>query len=137
MIRRPPRSTRTDTLFPYTTLFLSVRVPSAISCMLERGSNHFDSDLATCRASRRWRALASDGWGQTAGGPVGWPAAVGSASSLSSCPSWQISVGSRDKNLVLSMANDLGLGAATSPLTWWLRRLLRPYPSRRLVGREG
>src|SRR3546814_14254762 len=25
MIRRPPRSTRTDTLFPYTTLFLSLR----------------------------------------------------------------------------------------------------------------
>src|SRR3546814_9752813 len=25
MIRRPPRSTRTDTLFPYTTLFLSAR----------------------------------------------------------------------------------------------------------------
>src|SRR3546814_16159707 len=29
MIRRPPRSTRTDTLFPYTTLFRSSRVPSA------------------------------------------------------------------------------------------------------------
>src|SRR3546814_8255327 len=31
MIRRPPRSTRTDTLFPYTTLFRSVKkveVPS-------------------------------------------------------------------------------------------------------------
>src|SRR3546814_4166285 len=27
MIRRPPRSTRTDTLFPYTTLFRSVPVP--------------------------------------------------------------------------------------------------------------
>src|SRR3546814_6146500 len=26
MIRRPPRSTRTDTLFPYTTLFLSFQV---------------------------------------------------------------------------------------------------------------
>src|SRR3546814_7577216 len=26
MIRRPPRSTRTDTLFPYPTLFLSVRI---------------------------------------------------------------------------------------------------------------
>src|SRR3546814_6419052 len=25
MIRRPPRATRTDTLFPYTTLFRSVR----------------------------------------------------------------------------------------------------------------
>src|SRR3546814_8706765 len=27
MIRRPPRSTRTDTLFPYTTLFRSIRTP--------------------------------------------------------------------------------------------------------------
>src|SRR3546814_8738656 len=26
MRRRPPRSTRTDTLFPYTTLFLSTRI---------------------------------------------------------------------------------------------------------------
>src|SRR3546814_5509511 len=30
MIRRPPRSTRTDTLFPYTTLFRS-KVPDRIS----------------------------------------------------------------------------------------------------------
>src|SRR3546814_10618578 len=29
MIRRPPRSTRTDTLFPYTTLFRS-RMPGAL-----------------------------------------------------------------------------------------------------------
>src|SRR3546814_16302444 len=29
MIRRPPRSTRTDTLFPYTTLFRSKRYPAA------------------------------------------------------------------------------------------------------------
>src|SRR3546814_16729861 len=29
MIRRPPRSTRTDTLFPYTTLFRSVFATSA------------------------------------------------------------------------------------------------------------
>src|SRR3546814_6299576 len=27
MIRRPPRSTRTDTLFPYTTLFRSAEIP--------------------------------------------------------------------------------------------------------------
>src|SRR3546814_10324469 len=32
MIRRPPRSTRTDTLFPYTTLF---RSKSGISCRRE------------------------------------------------------------------------------------------------------
>src|SRR3546814_11161685 len=30
MIRRPPRSTRTDTLFPYTTLFRSERIGAAI-----------------------------------------------------------------------------------------------------------
>src|SRR3546814_10522501 len=28
MIRRPPRSTRTDTLFPYTTLFRSPAIPT-------------------------------------------------------------------------------------------------------------
>src|SRR3546814_16932208 len=29
MIRRPPRSTRTDTLFPYTTLFRSISAESS------------------------------------------------------------------------------------------------------------
>src|SRR3546814_5506210 len=32
MIRRPPRSTRTDTLFPYTTLFRSLRPHPECSC---------------------------------------------------------------------------------------------------------
>src|SRR3546814_6067373 len=31
MIRRPPRSTRTDTLFPYTTLFRSERMGEVIA----------------------------------------------------------------------------------------------------------
>src|SRR3546814_3321396 len=30
MIRRPPRSTRTDTLFPYTTLFRSQAMPGHV-----------------------------------------------------------------------------------------------------------
>src|SRR3546814_1879252 len=30
MIRRPPRSTRTDTLFPYTTLFRSTLTPTPL-----------------------------------------------------------------------------------------------------------
>src|SRR3546814_15900635 len=30
MIRRPPRSTRTDTLFPYTTLFRSTRAGASV-----------------------------------------------------------------------------------------------------------
>src|SRR3546814_8720494 len=32
MIRRPPRSTRTDTLFPYTTLFRSCRETMPLPC---------------------------------------------------------------------------------------------------------
>src|SRR3546814_5466482 len=37
MIRRPPRSTRTDTLFPYTTLFRSITSPRACApCLGER-----------------------------------------------------------------------------------------------------
>src|SRR3546814_18379628 len=36
MIRRPPRSTRTDTLFPYTTLFRSPSVYVARRCTLWR-----------------------------------------------------------------------------------------------------
>src|SRR3546814_12365565 len=43
MIRRPPRSTRTDTLFPYTTLFRSPRAgpnrSSARQCAIELAGN--------------------------------------------------------------------------------------------------
>src|SRR3546814_4003543 len=34
MIRRPPRSTRTDTLFPYTTLFRSAGARAAVADLL-------------------------------------------------------------------------------------------------------
>src|SRR3546814_6987616 len=37
MIRRPPRSTRTDTLFPYTTLFRAILVGADHVLNVERG----------------------------------------------------------------------------------------------------
>src|SRR3546814_18286309 len=37
MIRRPPRSTRTDTLFPYTTLFRSVDLPDGAGSVTFEG----------------------------------------------------------------------------------------------------
>src|SRR3546814_14574250 len=40
MIRRPPRSTRSDTLFPYTTLFRSLQTCTTIAaavCLREQG----------------------------------------------------------------------------------------------------
>src|SRR3546814_17456665 len=44
MIRRPPRSTRTDTLVPYTTLFRSIDTQGARSVLLEMAV--LASDLA-------------------------------------------------------------------------------------------
>src|SRR3546814_5158812 len=58
MIRRPPRSTRTDTLFPYTTLFRSVdleRVAGDEACGRAAQVAHGGGDLR-----RRSRALQRD-----------------------------------------------------------------------------
>src|SRR3546814_15255965 len=46
MIRRPPRSTRTDTLFPYTTLFrsMAVRPDKDIGLKLVGEHRHLDAD---------------------------------------------------------------------------------------------
>src|SRR3546814_20851598 len=51
MIRRPPRSTRTDTLFPYTTLFRSFLVVGE-SLAAARGHRAMDADalLPMCGA---------------------------------------------------------------------------------------
>src|SRR3546814_4942260 len=49
MIRRPPRSTRTDTLFPYTTLFRSVVQKHHVrgsKRVLYEASNNFSGRLA-------------------------------------------------------------------------------------------
>src|SRR3546814_1524168 len=41
MIRRPPRSTRTDTLFPYTTLFRSQLQPVIDRALAKRSKHPF------------------------------------------------------------------------------------------------
>src|SRR3546814_14826471 len=86
MIRRPPRATRTDTLFPYTTLFRSQVEPSGASLAaldggldgnidLERGSGTgaeaegvTDGALALCEVELATPAshggVAAIGWGE-------------------------------------------------------------------------
>src|SRR3546814_18814700 len=56
MIRRPPRSTRTDTLFPYTTLFRSPW--SAVACQSGRGEKIMTT--ATEELSQRDPAVADE-----------------------------------------------------------------------------
>src|SRR3546814_19629391 len=59
MIRRPPRSTRTDTLFPYTALFRSLALCVYRGPVFSDGSSH---------ARRRgiFRHAAADRWGALA-----------------------------------------------------------------------
>src|SRR3546814_2203467 len=80
MIRRPPRSTRTDTLFPYTTLFRSadsrIDVRSELAgegafaeiggALLARGKQRHDANVVLRHASpegmsrQTWRMVAAD-----------------------------------------------------------------------------
>src|SRR3546814_7940367 len=53
MIRRPPRSTRTDTLFPYTTLFRSIR--QAVRGKRDAVDDADRTGRADLRADRRHR----------------------------------------------------------------------------------
>src|SRR3546814_4712348 len=53
MIRPPPRSTRTDTLFPYTTLFRSARVLPAFPFGDEDVAVRQDQDLPRDHEVRR------------------------------------------------------------------------------------
>src|SRR3546814_18309461 len=66
MIRRPPRSTRTDTLFPYTTLFRSRDRPGSVPGVRgqpRRDAGQHQPDRTARRADlrqRRGRALRSE-----------------------------------------------------------------------------
>src|SRR3546814_2585471 len=66
MIRRPPRSTRTDTLFPYTTLFRSLQTPARgklmplfiLSCIDKPGS--LEVRMAARQAHLAWAGRSEE-----------------------------------------------------------------------------
>src|SRR3546814_2385783 len=60
MIRRPPRSTRTDTLFPYTTLFRSPAFRLLFSYTLPPGPGHLQGKSSYVDKKRfAWRCATS------------------------------------------------------------------------------
>src|SRR3546814_3032918 len=67
MIRRPPRSTRTDTLFPYTTLFRSVRAQLRRTCGGDADAGARRAAALVERGDRRRRGEGG-GAGRGAGG---------------------------------------------------------------------
>src|SRR3546814_5739849 len=64
MIRRPPRSTRTDTLFPYTTLFRSTvyHAEPQINARAARhhGAGQRQSAVEECRSGRNQRRRSEE-----------------------------------------------------------------------------
>src|SRR3546814_12973729 len=75
MIRRPPRSTRTDTLFPYTTLFRSLLIVDEIGYLpVVPGGGNLFFQLVNARYERGAMILTSNRgfaeWGEVFGDPV-------------------------------------------------------------------
>src|SRR3546814_14746233 len=75
MIRRPPRSTRTDTLFPYTTLFRSGRLALDGKCderrvkrdpnAERRGDDHMVRTISLRRERRNARRIKRERFAQS------------------------------------------------------------------------
>src|SRR3546814_18221996 len=83
MIRRPPRSTRTDTLFPYTTLFRS-KQPASLRKIKREGEVQYE------KPHQNW-ANARHGWCPrldpgNADDPRGGSYRSGPAQSRAPCP---------------------------------------------------
>src|SRR3546814_14237010 len=69
MIRRPPRSTRTDTLFPYTTLFRS-----ALTEAKDYGGQAYTSARLLTRGHAQWTHAFVEVRAKLACGRGVWPA---------------------------------------------------------------
>src|SRR3546814_10973110 len=81
MIRRPPRSTRTDTLFPYTTLFRSARADAArrrhrLGPRLPPDSARLGAARTRCAGQARLLPARADALLRPAGGAAAARAAV-------------------------------------------------------------
>src|SRR3546814_4869701 len=66
MTRRPPRSTRTDTLFPYTTLFRSNAVAPRALLAIHLAEDVMEEDIGAAR--RVGRGIVADDRVETEGG---------------------------------------------------------------------
>src|SRR3546814_5150092 len=60
MIRRPPRSTRTDTLFPYTTLFRSHKSSDSAALLTGKIIPAWHGNAYPRRSPRAWAPQAAD-----------------------------------------------------------------------------
>src|SRR3546814_5545672 len=66
MIRRPPRSTRTDTLFPYTTLFRSPAADGAAAAANDGAADAAGAEVSAAESGKKDVSLVFE-----------WPEPVG------------------------------------------------------------
>src|SRR3546814_16304549 len=121
MIRRPPRSTRTDTLFPYTTRFRSDRIHRGAHRRQPAGVGH-----------ALWRRQPDDGCGHREHDAVGRHAAAAPQHQHARTAAGEsvfrgLSVGARPVTDVVEIASD-GLIAAIHPFGADLTNLSDPGP---------
>src|SRR3546814_8744850 len=76
MIRRPPRSTRTDTLFPYTTLFRSLHPRCRRAVAIQSPTPHREAATATDETGE---GVVRERRSKRDAGRIGVPPARGSA----------------------------------------------------------
>src|SRR3546814_21008803 len=110
MIRRPPRSTRTDTLFPYTTLFRSSeRSPGAASSAIAEAMEALTIRRATASDLEAIVALLADdvlGPAREKPGPPPGPFYADAIAAIE-----------RDPNHFLAVATEAGATAPCLPLS--------------------
>src|SRR3546814_10605682 len=118
MIRRPPRSTRTDTLFPYTTLFRSNVLAVLAETRIEPDGNDADligrldaAAIADCRA-----ANSPEGTGEGSGPATESPVADARKTQASSV---RVAVGLLDR--LMGVASELRSEEHTSELQSLMR----------------
>src|SRR3546814_11262446 len=124
-LRRPPRSTRTDTLFPYTTLFRSVAERRDRSVLGRRGDPADRGWL--CRARRRCAGRA--GGEEARGGEAGkmsWSTPV-----VTVAPASEPITLEQARRQVRLAADDTGFDAA---LTDAIQAARAPAPGRTSCG---
>src|SRR3546814_14356954 len=128
MIRRPPRSTRTDTLFPYTTLFRSPAIGDA-------------NPLRIGADWRRTTGRTEEDYFFTAGIPGRHRSAGGSSDTVCAFAEWPSGDASDGFLLPLSGRADrrlIGTGYWLAPHTRRVPVLHHlPLPSRRGLGGRG
>src|SRR3546814_7400550 len=105
MIRRPPRSTRTDTLFPYTTLFRANHFGKGGTAMLSHGRAGGAFAAMAARPNKRNAGRAGRRCGQRG---------VDACRPIEECGAWNL-LASEEWGMIAELQTRMAIEAAEAP----------------------